>query len=245
MRTRWMHSALVAAIVIVGTGMIRAQGEAGPPAFARGPMVRGTVTAIATDHFSLKTDDGDTYQIVLTPNTRLMKDRQPVKVADVKVGDGVGAMGELDAPKKTLHALFVAVMDAEQVKKMREGLGKVYITGKVTAIDDVKLTILRPDHVSQTIEVDETTSFRRGGRRRNGISSTSGTSPVEGAGNEIVTLADVKVGDMIAGQGSIKHGIFVPTTLSILPPGAEGAMGMRMRPGEGVPQDGAPLSSKP
>lgn len=245
MRTRWMRSVLAAAIAVVGTGMIRAQGEGGPPAFARGPMIRGTVTATATDHFSLKTDAGEVYEIVLTPNTRLMKDRQPVKVTDVKIGDGVGAMGELDAPKKTLHALFVAVMDAEQVKKMREGLGKVYITGKVTAIEDVKLTILRPDHVSQTIEVDETTSFRKGGRRRSGMSSNSSASPVEGAGNEIVTLADVKVGDMIAGQGSTKHGVFVPTTLSILPPGAEGAMGMRMRSAEGAPQDSAPLSSKP
>ncbi len=55
---------------------------------------------------------------------------------------GLDAMGTLDAPTKTVHALFVTVMDAEQVKKLREGLGKVYITGKVTAIDDVKLTII-------------------------------------------------------------------------------------------------------
>ena len=126
-------------------------------------MVRGTVTATAADHLTIKTDAGEVYHVALSPNTRLMKDRQPVKLADVKVGDGVGAMGELDAPKKTLHALFVAVVDAEQVKKFREDLGKVYITGKVTAMEDVKLTVLRPDHVSQVIEVDETTSFRRAG----------------------------------------------------------------------------------
>jgi hypothetical protein len=176
-----------------------------------------------------------------------MKDRQPVKLTDVKPGDGVGAMGELDAPKKTLHALFVAVMDAEQVKKMREGLGKVYITGKVTAMDGVKLTVMRPDHVSQTIEVDETTSFRKGGRRRGGMASTEGgANPMEGSGsNEIVTLADVKVGDMIAGQGSVKHGVFVPTTLTILPPGTEGAMGMRVHPDGGHPQDGAAQATDP
>ena len=49
------------------------------------------------------------------------------------------------------------------MKKMKEDLGKVYITGKVTAIDDVKLTVMRPDGVSQVIEVDEGTSFKRGG----------------------------------------------------------------------------------
>jgi hypothetical protein len=243
---------LTAAIAIAGTAISVAQeGPAGDGApFARGPMVRGTVTATAADHLTIKTDASEVYQIALTPNTRLMKDRQPVQAVDIKVGDGVGAMGELDAPKKTMHALFVAVVDAEQVKKMREDLGKTYITGKVTAIDEVKLTIMRPDHVSQVIEVDETTSFRKGrGRRRE-----AGSTDVSAAGNnasttadgsgEIVTLADFKVGDMIAGRGSIKHGVFVPTNLAILPPGAEGAMGMRARRGgNDAPSAGAPTPS--
>lgn len=237
MRTRIVRYLLTIALAIVGVGISLAQTQESPAdagaGFARGPMVRGTVTATAADHLTIKTDSAEVYQVTLTPNTRLMKDRQPVQASDVKVGDGVGAMGELDAPKKTLHALFVAVMDAEQVRKMREDLGKTYITGKVTSIDDLKLTILRPDHVSQVIEVDETTSFRKGrGRRRGDTTSDAASS---GAPNpaapdtsgEIVTLADVKAGDMIAGRGSVKHGVFVPTTLAILPAGAAGAMGMR------------------
>jgi hypothetical protein len=200
-------------------------------------MVRGTVTSTSPDHLTIKTDSDEVYEVALTPNTRMMKDRQPVRIADVKVGDGIGAMGELDAPKKTLHALFVAVVDAEQVKKMREDLGKTYVTGKVTAIDDVKLTVMRPDHVSQVIEVDETTSFRKGRGRRSGAATPGGASPAGGANaasaadgsGEPVTLADVKVGDMIAGRGALKHGVFVPTNLAILPPGAAGSMGMGMR----------------
>lgn len=237
MRTKLGRYFLIATIAIAGTGISIAQD--GPPGdgapFVRGPMVRGTVTATAADHLTIKTDSGEVYEVALTPNTRLMKDRQPVRVTDIKAGDGVGAMGELDAPKKTLHALFVAVVDAEQVKKMREDLGKTYITGKVTAIDDVKLTVMRPDHVSQVIEVDETTSFRKGRGRRRGASS-DGSAAAEGntagatdGSGEIVTLADFKVGDMIAGRGSLKHGVFVPTNLAILPPGTEGAMGMRTR----------------
>ena len=231
MRTTLWRCLLTVAVAITGTiTSVAQEGPAGEDApFARGPMVRGTVTATASDHLTIKTESSEIYQVALTPNTRLMKDRQPVQPTDIKVGDGVGAMGELDAPKKTLHALFVAVVDAEQVKKMREDLGKTYITGKVTAIDEVKLTILRPDHVTQVIEVDETTSFRKGRGRRRGAGSADGNNPAgaaDGSG-EIVTLADFKVGDMIAGRGSIKHGTFVPTNLAILPPGAEGAMGMR------------------
>jgi len=239
MRTRLGRYLLTAAVVVASAGTLVAQdGPAGDgAAFARGPMVRGTVTATAADHLTIKTDSDEIYEIALTPNTRLMKDRQPVPLAEVKVGDGVGAMGELDTPKKTLHALFVAVVDAEQVKKMREDLGKTYITGKVTAIDEVKLTVMRPDHVSQVIEVDETTSFRKGRGRRRGATTPDGSASMaqgnaaaaaDGSG-EMVTLADVKVGDTIAGRGSVKHGTFVPTNLAILPPGAAGAMGARPR----------------
>lgn len=229
--------------------------QRGGMAFGRQPMVRGTVTAVSGDQITIKTETGESFTVAVSANTRLMKDNRaasaqqtdgprqpnPIKIEDVKPGDGVGAMGELDAPKKTIHALFVAVMDAAQVKRLREGLGKEYITGKVTAIDEVKLTILRSDNVTQVIEVDETTSFRRGGRRS--IIRTDGTmsqppaggsaqSPAGGA--ESITLADIKVGDMVAGQGSLKHGVFVPTMLTVIPPGAFG--GPRMRP-EGAPRN--------
>src|SRR6202171_2233498 len=146
--------------VLVALGVM----AGGQGAFSGGQMVRGVVTGVAPEQITIKTDAGDVYQVALSANTRMMKARQPVKVADLKVGDGVGAMGVLDAPTKTVHALMVAVMDAEDVKKAREGMGKLYIAGKVTAIDDVKLTIQRTDGVSQVIEVDEGTSFKRGGR---------------------------------------------------------------------------------
>ncbi|WP_157468274.1 hypothetical protein [Edaphobacter aggregans] len=230
--------------VLVLAGLRTAAAQEGPGrgemAMGGGRMIRGTVTAAAADHLTIKTDAGDVYEVAITPNTRVMKNRQPVKPEDVKVGDGVGAMGELDAPKKTVHALFVAVMDAEQVKKLREDLGKTYITGKVTAIDDVKITVQRPDNVSQVIEVDETTSFRKGGRRGAGaMVMESGGSPVAveqgsatpapgaSGGGESITLADVNVGDVVAGQGSIKHGVFVPTNLTVMPPGAMGPRGGR------------------
>ncbi len=133
----------------------------GRTAFAGGQMVRGTVTAVAADRLTLKTEAGEVYQVAVTTNTRLMKARQPVKLAEVKAGDGVGAMGVLDAGTKTVHAVFVTVISAEEVKKAREDLGKVYITGTVTAINELKLTVKRTDGVVQVIEVDEGTSFKR------------------------------------------------------------------------------------
>ena len=45
-------------------------------------------------------------------------------------------------------------------------MGKTYITGRLTAIDadNLKLTVMRTDNVSQVITVDDGTSFQRGTR---------------------------------------------------------------------------------
>ena len=196
------------------------------PAFAGGQMVRGTVTAATADHLTVKTEAGELYQVAVSANTRVTKDRQPAKMVDIKSGDGVGAMGVLDPATKTVHAVFIGVMDAEQVKKAREGMGKVYITGRVTAIDmdALKITVMRPDGVSQVIGVDEGTSFRRGGRTMaavvNGSPAEGGAAVGRGAGDETggesITLADVKVGDSVAGRGAVKNGLFVPTELGVM-----------------------------
>jgi len=248
----WTAKLLVVAAGIALPMMVRAQdgqdaARQGGVAFSGGQMVRGTVTAAAADHLTVKTDAGEIYQVSLSANTRLTKERQPIKVADIKVGDGVGAMGVLDPPTKTVHAVFVSVIDAEQVKKARENMGKTYITGKVTAIDmdALKVTVLRPDGVSQVIGVDEQTSFKRGGRGMAALASGAGivdAGPMGGRGNgagagngagnggggESITFADVKVGDSIAGQGGIKNGVFVPTQLGVMDPAA---MGQRRRRG--------------
>ena len=144
-----------------------AQTDGGPGSrrgqFAGMGRVAGEVTAVSGTTVTIKSEDGTIVQIVTTDNTRLMKDRAPVKAADLHPGDGVMAFGNLDAPNHTLHAAMLMATDAAQLKAMRENLGKTYIAGRVTAIDldNVKMTVERQDHVSQTISFDESTSFKR------------------------------------------------------------------------------------
>ncbi len=219
-------SGVVWAQVPGGQGQDSAQDD-GRAAFAGMQRVGGEVTAVAGSTLTVKTEDGTTMQIVTTDNTRVMKGRGvTVKIAELKVGDGVMAAGNLDAPKKTLHAAIVFATDAAQVKEMKENLGKTYIVGRVTAIDmdDAKMTVERPDHVAQTIGFDETTSFQRGGRLgggRFGAGGSQGPGAVA-EGGESITLADVKVGDSVRGTGSVKGGVFVPTQLVVGTPGQSG-----------------------
>lgn len=257
----WAGAALVFAMATSCGQAALAQDDGGgqdqrPGLPAGSQMVRGTVSASSADSLTLKTETGETYKVTVTPSTRVMKQRQAVKLGDVKAGDGVGAMGVMDASTKTLHAVFVTVVDAEQVRKAQEDLGKTYIVGKVTAIDELKLTIKRPDGVAQTIEVDEGTSFRKGGRGMammmggGGGAGGEGTgaqgraegqrTPRQGEGGESITLADIKVGDSIAGRGALKSGTFVPTELRVMDPAARG----RRRAGaDGAAGPGAPAAA--
>jgi preprotein translocase subunit YajC len=253
---RRMIRILLSAVLVIAAawgGVALAQDEGAPQGrgggFGGGQMVQGTVTAASADKLTIKTEQGEVYQVVTTANTRVMlaKDRQPGKMADVTVGGMVGAMGLLDAPTKTVHAMMVMVLDPEQVKKAREEMGKLYIVGKVMKIEDTTLTILLPDGVTQKIEVDEGTSFRRGGAGMRsmmgggmlgagGGAGAGATRPErQGPPAESITLMDVKVGDQVGGQGAVKNGVFVPKELSVMTPGS----GRRRRGADG----GAPAAA--
>jgi hypothetical protein len=204
--------------------------------FAGMQRVGGTVTAVSGANVAIKGEDGATYQVVTTDNTRLMRGRGvTIKLSDLKPGDGVMAMGNLDAPNKTMHAAMVMAIDAEEMKKIEDArkeyaanIGKTLIAGRVTAIDldNATMTVERPDGVSQTIGFDENTSFRRGrinmgeggsGMRAGGNASANGGDAETG---ESITLADIKVGDRVGGPGALKNGKFISKELTVMTPGA-------------------------
>jgi hypothetical protein len=236
-------AALVATALLMPLGAVnsRAQEPAGQGGgrgqFANMPRIGGTITAIAGPQVTIKTVDGAVYQVVTTDNTRVMHGRgNPITLTDLKVGDGLMAMGNLDTPNKTMHAAMLISMDADQMKKMEEAqkqylanLGKTEIAGRVTAIDldNATMTLERPDGVSQTIGFDENTSFRRGRMMMgNGTATTAGNTPSAGSSaaatptGESITLADIKVGDRVAGPGEVKSGRFVAKELTVMTPGA-------------------------
>jgi hypothetical protein len=233
MRTRVVAAALAAfalSFPAVCTAQEPGQQAAGGRAGFQGMQrVSGEITAVNGDTITVKTEDGSTAKIATTTNTRIMKGQggMPAKAADLKPGDGVMGAGNMDEANKTLHAVFVVATDAETLKKLRENLGKTYISGKVTAVDadNATMTVLRTDNVSQTIGFDETTSFRRGRGGRGGAAGMLGGGMPAGGqaggqpSGESITLADVKVGDQIVGQGAVKKGVFVPSQLMVSTPG--------------------------
>lgn len=209
-----------------GGGMGMGMGMFGPG----GGGTEGTVTAISGNNLTIKNEQGQTYTVETGPNTRVRKDRQPARVSDIKVGDTIMAGGNLDDQAKTVGAMFVMVLDAQQaaqMEKMRATFGKTWTAGRVTAIKDLTLTVERPDKVIQTIAVDENTVFRKRSRE----------------GPQDITFPEIKPGDVVRAEGSVQTGgNFLATTLDVAEPRqpGQGRYGNRRGAPGGPPQTPQP-----
>lgn len=212
-----------------------------------GRGVFGTVSAIAADHYTIKTAVGDSYIVNFSANTRMMKQpagmrgsgggpsremgensgtrrggygaRTPpeeIKATDIKVGDVIAAMGEVDAAAKSIGAVRIMLLDPETAKRIEEmeaNFGKTWLQGKVTAIDGTKITLTGTlDNAVHPVLADENTTFRK---RR-----------------DPVTMADIQVGDMVRVEGAVKDGAFTATSVDV-----DGMMGGER---QGGPRNPAP-----
>lgn len=137
---------------------------------------------------------------------------EEIKVSDIKVGDVIGAMGEIDAAAKSVGAVRIMLLDPETAKRIEEmeaNFGKTWLQGQVTAIDGTKIMLTGTlDNAAHTVVADENTTFRK---RR-----------------DPVTMADIQVGDMVRVEGAVKDGAFAATTVSV-----EGMMGGERPAGRG------------
>ncbi len=196
-----------------------AQQKGGPQRGFFGNGMRGTVTAIYGNEFTVRNEQGETWKVETGANTRFMKDRQPAKASEIHVGDMIAAAGEQNEQAHTLGAAFLIVLDAEavqRIKQMEADFGKTWTAGKVKAINDLVLTVERPDKKTQTIAVNENTSFQKH--------------------RESITLADIKVGDMVSARGALQNGNFVATVLNVIEPRGPGRGGLGNNPENGPQQ---------
>jgi len=184
------------------------------------PPIAGSVTALGHNELTVKTIQGEVYKVTYSVNTHFLKDRQPAKSEDVKIGDTVVAAGVVDASARTVAAVLVAELDPEQAKRIHEAqanYGKTWLGGKIAAIDETKLTITGMDGKPATFVVDENTSFKKR--------------------HDSITLGDIKVGDRVRVDGAVKDGAFVASTLSVIEPRPDGERGPHqgMSGGPGAP----------
>ena len=174
----------------------------------RGPMeghgTIGQITAIQGDSLTVTRPDGTQVSVKLTDKTEFRKDRQPAKQADFKVGDFVMVRGEENAD----HSITAESLGARSAGGGPGGgagggfffgeMGKDFLAGEVKSLDPPKVTLQRTDNVTQTVELNEETSLRKG--------------------RESITMADIQPGDHLVMHGALQNGIFVPKTVMLVSP---------------------------
>ena len=125
---------------------------------------------------------------------------QEIKSTDIKAGDAVAVMGNIDATTKSAAATRIAQLDpavVQQIRAMEADFGKTWLMGKVTAINETKVTLMGSvDNAVHSFVADENTTFRK---RR-----------------EPITLGDVAVGDGVRVEGAVKDGVFLATSVAVM-----------------------------
>lgn len=178
----------------------------------RRPGVMGKLTAVHEQSIEVTREDGSVVTVKVTGDTHFRKDRQEAKLGDFKVGDMVFVRGE-ENPDHTWNAQMIGERPAGGFGGRGQGgaeggqrggmrqmgvLGQDYVAGEVKSVDAPKLTILRTDNVTQTIELNEETSLRKG--------------------RDSITMADIQAGDHVMVRGATTNNVFQPRALILISP---------------------------
>ena len=175
----------------------------------------GKITAMHEGAIELTRPDGQVVNVKVTGETEYRKDRQPAKATDFKVGDMVMVRGD-ENPDHTVTAKMIGGRTGGTgggpggaggrgpgagggMMGFANGtLGKDYVIGEVKSIDPPRITVLRPDNVTQTLELNEDTTLRRG--------------------RESITMADIQPGDHLVAHGGVQNNLFVPKGVMVMGP---------------------------
>lgn len=176
----------------------------------------GKITALHDNSIDVLDTNGDTIRVKFSGQTQFRKDRQPAKRTDFKVGDIILVRGQ-EASDHSWTAEVVAArsLNGQGGPGGRGGpgvsaaggrggfaqqgtLGKDYVAGEIKKVDAPKLTVLRSDDVTQTLELNEDTSMRKG--------------------RESITMADIQPGDHVFARGAVENNVFVPKTVVVIGP---------------------------
>jgi hypothetical protein len=221
-----------------------AQGAGAAPSPGRGgerrPGLFGKVTAVHDQSIELTNQNGDKVTVKISGSTTFRNEGAAAKLTDFKVGDVIFVRGEENADH-TWTAEMIGTRPnggfggGPQSGRGGPGggrpagvLGQDYVFGEVKGIDAPKLTILRPDNVTQTVELNEETSLRKG--------------------RDSITMADIQAGDHIMVRGAMANNVFQPKSVMVIGPEQwkrMQEMGMSGGPGANPPKDNSQPQKPP
>lgn len=165
----------------------------------RGAGLVGKITSLQNGSMVIAKPDGQSVTVKWTDKTEFRRAREAAKLSDFKVGDGVLVRGEEnDDHSWTARVIALPPADGRGGGGPVGEMGKDFVVGEVKSIDAPNLTILRTDKVTQTIELTEESSLRKG--------------------QDSITMADIQPGDHVLVRGGMQGKVFVPKMLVVIDP---------------------------
>lgn len=265
----------VVAVISLGlaAGVAGAQSpssEAGPDAGARqgrqggfregrgiwgmGQGTVGTVTEVTADHFTIKTELGETYTIHYSVNTRVMKqpprpERRgqrgggPGQSEGEDQGEGQGqGQGQFErTPPTPIKASEIKVGDViaagGEVDEKARSVGAVFVLlmdpERAKEMRAMEANFGKTWLMGRVKSIHEVTVTLEGGPKNETHTFTADENTTFRKRREPITLADIQVGDVVRVEGAVKNGTFLAATVA--------DMGVpREREGEGGPGAGPP-----
>ncbi len=197
----------------------------------------GTVTAVAADHYTIKTEAGETFTIHFSVNTRIMRQAVRPRGARGEPGDGVelgsrgqGSPGGMGGnPPQTLKPSDIKVGDVITAFGELDAAAKSLGAVMILQVDPERARQLREARANygKTWLMGKVTAMD--GVKVTLLSSVDNATHAFVADEnttfrkrrEPITLADIQVGDMVRIEGAVKDGSFVAETVFVMgmPPG--------------------------
>lgn len=153
-----------------------AQGQPNAPAQPAAARQIGTVTSIAGNTLTLKTDSGPEIKVLVQDSTRIvrvapgqtnLKDATPIQLPDLQVGDRILCRGSQGEDAQSLTAALVVVMKqtdvAEKQQHEREEWQRHGVGGIITAVDAAGgiLTVSVMPGTTMAVKTSKDTRFLR------------------------------------------------------------------------------------
>lgn len=197
MKQRVIQGALVAALLLVLTTAAAFAGGPPDPRGGPGGGVSGSVTAVGTNSLTVLTSDSESVPVTTSSSTKveILATGASGSLSDVVVGSYVEVRGPAATDGSITAEMIVVLPGGDQV------------SGRVTAVSGMTITVQTRDGAIKTIVTTSTTTFRKG--------------------PDMVKLSDVTVGADVRGFGTLQSdGSLLATFVSIQgAPGGPGGNG--------------------
>jgi hypothetical protein len=218
--------------------------------FGGGRGTAGTVTEVAADHYTIKTELGEIYTIRFSVNTRIMKQapggggqrrgQEAGRNAGQSAGQGGSGQGSGNAedggprtPPQPIKATDIKVGDVivagGEVDASTKSVGAV----GVMLIDPERAKEMRAMEANfgktwlagRVTAINEAKVILEGGPDHATHAFVADENTTFRKRRDPITLPDVQIGDMVRAEGAIKDGTFVATSVVVMGPPPNGARG--------------------